>query len=119
LDLIILVNKLKPLCNLISKLKFFGAEIFPLPFKDIEVNHWVRVRLTTISNEQQKSIFSKMEIDWKDGAGFIKCLEHKYTNLENYMVKKSDFENISYTWWRINNKDTGSISIRNIVQTAL
>jgi len=87
--------------------------------KDIELNQWVRVRLTTIPNEQEKTIYSKMEIDWNDGADFIKCIEHKYKNLEDYMVKKSDFENISYTWWRINNEETGSISIRNIVQTAL
>jgi hypothetical protein len=35
------------------------------------------------------------------------------------MVKKSDFEEISYTWWRVNHEKTGSISIRNIKQTAI
>jgi hypothetical protein len=87
--------------------------------KEIKLNKWVRVRLTTVSDEEEKTISSKMEIDWNDGDGFTKCVENKYKHLEDYMVKKSDFEKISYTWWRINNKKTGSISIRNIKQTAI
>jgi hypothetical protein len=87
--------------------------------KEINLNKWVRVRLTTVSDEEEKTISSKMEIDWNDGDGFTKCLDHKYKDLEEYMVKKSDFEKRSYSWWRINNKKTGSISIRNIKQTAI
>jgi hypothetical protein len=87
--------------------------------KAIKLDEWVRVRLTTIPNEQAKTISSKMEIKWNDDDDFIKCLEHNYKNLENYMVKKSDFEKISYTWWRVNNKKTGSISLRNIKQTSI
>lgn len=87
--------------------------------KDIKVDNWIRVRLTTIPNEKEKTISSKMEIKWNDDGDFIKCIEHKYKNLENYMVNKSDFEKISYTWWRINNEKTGSISLRNIKLTSI
>ena len=87
--------------------------------KDIDIGKWVKVRLTDIPNEEKKSISSKMEIDFNDGKGFVKCVEEEYKGLEDYMVDESSFNERSYTWFRVNNTKTGSISIRNIRQTSI
>ena len=60
-----------------------------------------------------------MEIDFNDGKGFVKCVEEEYKGLEDYMVDESSFKERSYTWFRVNNTKTGSISIRNIRQTSI
>jgi hypothetical protein len=93
-----------------------GPEV-SLP-KPIDIGQWVKVRLTDIPNQTDKSIQSKMEINF-DGSGFVKCVEHKYTGLEPYMVDEAKFRESSYTWFRVNNDQKGSISVRNIKQTAL
>lgn len=87
--------------------------------KDIVAGQWVKVRLTDTPDQTAKTINLKQEIDWNDGEGFIKTVEHKFTGLEDYMVDEVKFKQISYTWWRINNEDTGSISIRNIKQISI
>jgi hypothetical protein len=86
--------------------------------KPIAVGQWVKVRYTDIPDQASKSIQTKIEIDF-DGSGFVKCLEHKYTGLEDYMVDEATLRKISYTWLRVNNTKTGSVSFRNFKQTAL
>jgi hypothetical protein len=85
--------------------------------KPIAVGQWIKVRNTDIPDEAAKTISIKMEIDF--GSGYEKVLEHKFTGLETYMVDETTFKKISYTWWRVNCTKTGSISLRNIRQTAL
>jgi hypothetical protein len=114
------IDRKKKKCG--SKLeKFHNVHIKGLEPKlpqDIDKGKWVKVKLTDIPNEEEKSICSKMEIDFNDGNGFVKCVEKKYTGLEDYMVDKASFQERSYTWFRVNNKKTDSISIRNIKQTS-
>ncbi|HEY7228247.1 MAG TPA: hypothetical protein VH481_08990 [Nitrososphaeraceae archaeon] len=93
-----------------------GPEV-ALP-KKIDVGQWVKVRLTDTPDQDEKSITVKMEIDF-DGSGFVKCVENKFKNLESYMVDKAKFQESSYTWFRLNNEATGSISIKNIKQTSI
>jgi hypothetical protein len=87
--------------------------------KAIGIGQWIKVRLTDIPDEEEKSISSKMEIDFNDGNGFVDCVEKKYNGLEGYMVNERSFKERSYTWFRINNTKRGSISIRNIRQTSV
>jgi hypothetical protein len=90
--------------------------------KSIAIGQWVKVRLTDTPDQSAKTVNLKQEIDWNDGEGFIKTIEHKFTGLKDYMVNETKFKQISYTWFRINNKESnqkGSISIRNIIQTSI
>lgn len=116
-----MIDRKKKKCG--SKLeKFHNVHIKGLEPKlpqAIDIGQWIKVRLTDIPDEEEKSISSKMEIDFNDGNGFVECVEKKYTGLEDYMVDRSSFEERSYTWFRVNNKKTGSISIRNIKQTSI
>lgn len=91
-----------------------GKEV-SLPQK-IAVGQWVKVKNTDTPNQEKKTIAVKMEIDFQDGGGYKKTLEHLYTGLEAYMVDKASFMKRSYTWFRINNLRTASISLRNIRQ---
>src|SRR5580765_721660 len=82
----------------------------------IEVGQWIKVRNTDTPNQEKKTITVKIEIDFGKGEGYKKLLEHTYSNLEPYMVDKATFMKRSYTWFRINNLRTASISLRNIKQ---
>lgn len=46
--------------------------------KDIDIGKWVKVRLTGIPNEEEKSISSKMEIVFDDSKGIVKCVGGEY-----------------------------------------
>lgn len=115
-----MIDRKKNECSL--KIEKFHNEYINVPEvtlpKSIALGQWVNVRLTDIPNQSEKSISVKMEIDY-DGNGYLKCAEHVFKNLESYMVDEAKYQKLSYTWFRVDNETTGSISIRNIEQTAI
>jgi len=81
--------------------------------RSIAIGQWVHVKLTDKPDYQKGEIYESIELDG------VKVIENTFTNLPPYLMKKSDYDERSYFWLRINNVKKGSVSFRNVKLTAL
>ena len=81
--------------------------------KPIAVGQWVQIKASTFPNQAQRTIFVRLQINY--GQGFINLLQHTY-RVPDYAVYAPMYLQKSYTWYRVNNDRTGSISLMNVRQ---
>jgi len=90
-----------------------GGPDFRLP-KPIGVGQWIQVKASTFPNQQQRSIFVRLQLNY--GQGFINAFQYQFNNVPPYAVYAPSFQQRSYVWFRVNNTSTGSISLMNVRQ---
>jgi hypothetical protein len=85
----------------------------PLP-KPIPVGQWIGFRFTVCDTPDKKGIRQTIEVDYKDGKGFVTTLDTTFTNPPAYYMDEATFTKDSNFWLRINNTATASASYRNV-----
>jgi len=83
--------------------------------KQLKIGEWYKDRVQIRDSQDRKAVLCTRWIDYGDGKGFTKVLEHKMTKLKPYMMDKPSFDKKSYFWLRMNNESgIGKISFRNV-----
>lgn len=85
--------------------------------KKIQLNTWYKSKYEYKDAPDRKSILLTRSIDFSDGAGFVKVLEGKETNVLPHYIDKAMFDKQSEFWLRLNG--SGRISFKNIKLTAI
>jgi hypothetical protein len=82
---------------------------------DLKVGEWYKDRFQVRDSADKKAILATRWLDYGDGKGFVKILEHKMTKIKPYMMDKDQIMKKSYFWLRMNNEDgVGKIAFRNV-----
>lgn len=83
--------------------------------KPLKIGQWYKDRMQIRDSADKKAVVCTRWIDYGDGKGYVRVLEHKMTRLKPYMMDKPTFDKKSYFWLRMNNEDgIGKIAFRNV-----
>ena len=83
--------------------------------KPLKIGEWYKDRFQIRDSQDGKAILATRWIDYGDGKGFTKVLDHKMTKIKPYMMDRQRYEKKSYFWLRMNNESgVGKIGFRNV-----
>jgi hypothetical protein len=79
------------------------------------LNKWYTMRFTCKNTPDNKAVYCKSELSYKDGVGFRTIAETTDTNLAPYIMDEAIYMKESYIWMRVNTSGgKNTIAYKNI-----